>query len=200
MRIITGKFKGRKLKSLGGDRVRPTSDRVKESLFSILRPQISDANFLDLCAGSGNIGIEAVSQGASKATFVDKSSKSIAIIKQNLAKCNLSPKSPKITVIRSSAKQAITILAKQGEVFDFIYFDPPYDSDIYVETLQEIDDKEVLTNEGLIIAEHSQNRELPELVGELYLEDIRKYGKTKLSFYSPIVSKNFESDLTKCSR
>lgn len=184
MRIITGKFKGRKLNALRGDKVRPTSDRVKESLFSILRPRIQDANFLDLCAGSGNIGIEALSQGASRVTFVDYSSRSVAIIKENLAKCNLTPKSPLITVIRKSVRQAIDILTERGEKFELIYFDPPYDSDIYVETLHEIDNKSIIADRGLMIAEHSHNKELPDSIGKLSLKDIREYGNTALSFYT----------------
>jgi len=187
VRVIAGKFKGRKLIALRGNRVRPTPDRVKESLFSILRDQIQDANFLDLCAGSGNIGIEALSRGASSVTFVDYSSKSLALIKQNLAKCNLDPKSPQVTIIRKSAKQAINLLAEKGKKFDIIYFDPPYDSDIYVEILHEIDNKRIFADEGLIIVEHSHDKILLDSIGRLSLKDTREYGNTKLSFYYSVV-------------
>lgn len=184
MRIIAGKFKGRKIFALRGNRVRPTPDRVKESLFSILRNRIQDTNFLDLCAGSGNIGIEALSRGASGVTFVDYSAKSIALIKRNLAKCNLTPKSPQITIIRKSAKLAINFLDENGKKFDLIYFDPPYDSDIYVEILHEIDKKVVLADKGLIIAEHSHDKILPGSIGRLSSIDLREYGNTRLSFYT----------------
>lgn len=166
-----------------GDRVRPTSDRVKESLFSILRNRIADADVLDLCAGSGNIGIEALSRDASSVTFVDHSGKSINLIKQNLTKCNLQPRSPQVMIIRKSAIRAIEIFAKKGKKFDLIYFDPPYDSEIYIEVLHELDKNELSADDGLIIVEHSRDEKLPASIGRLSLKDIREYGNTTLSFY-----------------
>jgi len=183
MRVIAGKFKGRKLTALRGERVRPTSDRVKESLFSILRNYLQDAKFLDLCSGSGNIGIEALSRGVKSVTFVDKSFKSISVIKRNLEKCDISLKSDQIELICKKAQTAIELLSKKGEKFGLIYFDPPYDSDIYIETLNQIDKTDILAKDGLIIAEHSHDKEIPESIGSLLLKETRRYGNTKLSFF-----------------
>ncbi|MCG8620637.1 MAG: 16S rRNA (guanine(966)-N(2))-methyltransferase RsmD, partial [Proteobacteria bacterium] len=139
MRVIAGAFKGRRLVAPKGSRtVRPTTDRVKESVFSILREQVIDADFLDLCAGTGSMGIEALSRGAKQVTFLERDPRCIRIIEQNLRTCGLpalphtrcfdAAQKPTVSahLLRRDAVKGISYLQKQAAVFRIIYFDPPY--------------------------------------------------------------------------
>src|SRR5215469_12643770 len=122
MRVVAGKYRGRTLRTVRGHAVRPTSDRLRETLFNILSPEIVGARFLDLCAGSGAIGIEALSRGASHVTFVEKSRPACSVIRDNLASLSIEGQS---LVCRDTAS-AIKSLAIKGAQFDLIFFDPPY--------------------------------------------------------------------------
>lgn len=183
MRVIAGKYKGRKLDTLKSLKVRPTSDRVKESVFSIIRKKVTDANFLDLCAGSGNIGIEALSQGAKQVTFLDEDLQSIRLIKQNLDKCGLNRQNPQILMLRSDASKGISILSKQRKTFELIYFDPPYNSGIYERCITQISDERILETKGLLLIEHHHNTQLPLDIGTLRCDRQNRYGETRISFY-----------------
>ena len=119
MRIIAGKNKGKKLKEFKGDKIRPTSDRAKESLFNILGNKVLGCNFLDLCAGTGSIGLESFSRGANSVTFVDISKESLSLVKENANSIGLSE-----TFVLSSANN---FLSSTDKKFDVIFFDPPYD-------------------------------------------------------------------------
>src|SRR5437870_3052492 len=128
MRIIAGKYRGRKLKSPPSLQTRPTSDRLRETLFNILAPRIKGARFLDLCAGSGAVGIEALSRGVKQATFVDQSAKMCSLIEANLE--TLGVDEDEVNVVSVEALEFLRLCAKrEGEPFEMIFFDPPYAAD-----------------------------------------------------------------------
>ena len=188
MRIIAGKFKGRRLKTPKTSAIRPTIDRVKESVFSILKNEIANARFLDLCAGSGSIGLEAMSRGAASVTFVDRDPDSIQLIRSNLHLCGLDSKVHKIQLRKSSVQKAIRALGKKLESYDLIYFDPPYGSNIYEGCLRLISENQLLNRSGLICVECSQiNGRMVEIlqlgVGNLRPYNKKCYGDTMLFFY-----------------
>ena len=188
MRIIAGEFKGRRLKAPKTSAIRPTIDRVKESVFSILKNEIANARFLDLCAGSGSIGLEAISRGAASVTFVDRDPDSIQLIRSNLHLCGLDSKVHKIQLRKSSVQKAIRALGKKLESYDLIYFDPPYGSNIYEGCLRLISENQLLNRSGLICVECSQtNGRMVEIlqlgVGDLRPYNKKCYGDTMLFFY-----------------
>ena len=180
MRVITGIYKGRRLKTLEGSAVRPTSDRMRETLFNILAPRIEGARFLDLCAGSGAIGIEALSRGAGQVTFVESSRKSSTVISENLRHCEIRNG---YTFIARDALMTLKYLAQEKQQFDLIYFDPPYDSELYSPVLWQIARGNLLTEDGILIVEHRR-----QLVLAPNYDDLRPYrelpqGDSCLTFY-----------------
>lgn len=180
MRIIAGIYRGRGLKSPPDLKTRPTSDRLRETLFNILNPRITeDTVFLDLCAGSGSIGIEAISRGVNSVTFVEISRRNCGLIEENLDNLNV-PESQTEVICGNVEK----FLSKSTKQFDIIYFDPPYKND-YSETLRIIgvDNPQLLTMEGVFIAEHSVKTILPDMIGELRRWRFLKQGDSALSFY-----------------
>ena len=187
MRIVAGKFKGRRLKTLKGSEVRPTADRVKESLFRIFGEQVVDADFLDLCAGTGSIGLEALSQGARHTTFVDSNYHCICTIESNLEMCGFDRKHPHVRLIHLDARKALTRLDKRKAKFDLIYFDPPYASKIHGSCLKQIADANLLSPTGLLVVEHGKIQKVDWteslMLDELILSRQERYGDTMLSFY-----------------
>lgn len=180
MRVITGLYKGRRLKTLEGSAVRPTSDRMRETVFNILAPRIEGARFLDLCAGSGAIGIEALSRGAGQVTFVESSRKSSTVISENLRHCEIRNG---YTFIARDALMALKYLAQEKQQFDLIYFDPPYDSELYSPVLWQIARGNLLTEDGILIVEHRRQLALAP-----NYDDLRPYrelpqGDSCLTFY-----------------
>lgn len=180
MRIISGLSKGRVLETIKGMNTRPTSDRVKESLFSIIQDRIKDSIILDLFAGTGNLGFEALSRGASKAVFIDQNIKAIDAIKRNSRNLGYEEVSE---IYRNDAMRALTELSKRDIVFNIIFIDPPYCKDYEETLLSLIDDKSILHNEGIIIIEHDAKTILSHRVANLECYDRRKYGGTGLSFF-----------------
>ena len=178
MRVISGTAKGTKLNSIESLSTRPTLDRVKEPLFSMIQAYIDDANVLDLFAGSGALGIETLSRGAKKCTFCDKSYESIKMLKQNLLKTRLEEKA---TIYVEDFKKCIKTL---NETFDIIFIDPPYKMDIGVEAIKMILENKLLTKDGIIILETDEKtRELKELENiNIEVLDVRKYGRVNLLF------------------
>ena len=161
--------------------VRPTSDRLRETLFNVIAPRIEDSRFLDLCAGSGAVGIEALSRGASHTTFVDRSRRSCALIESNLALCRVSEDQQVIY-----CSEAYEFLRQTGAgPWDIIFFDPPY-KDEYLKTLDFIgsNTSRLLADDGLLIAEHHHKNVLPENIGELNRIRVLKQGDSSLSFFS----------------
>ena len=187
MRVVAGKFKGRRLKAIKGTDVRPTADRVKESLFRIFGEQVVDANFLDLCAGTGSIGLEALSQGAKSTTFVDSNYHCIRIIESNLEMCGFNRKQPHVQLIQLDARKALARLGKRNAKFDLIYFDPPYASKIHESCVKQIAEGDLLSASGVLVIEHGKAQE-PDWAGALTLYELvlsrqERYGDTMLSFY-----------------
>ena len=179
MRVISGSARGLKLNTPANDEIRPTTDRVKESMFNIINSQVYDSVVLDLFSGSGALGIECISRGAREAYFCDKSKESIKVLKSNLDKTKFNEKSH---IITGDFKAAIKKLASQGKKFDLIFVDPPYYEGLFNDVLKAIDDYGVLDEEGTIVVEHDASVELDD-VGDLYIYKEKKYGITKLSFY-----------------
>ena len=209
MRVIAGEFKGRRLAALKGNRiVRPTADRVKESVFSILGQRIVDGSFLDLCAGTGNIGIEALSRGAKHVTFLERDPRCQQVIERNLRTCNpclalclqsdkqyLASRHPQVQLLRCDVVKGIAYLRKRLAVFDIIYFDPPYNAgfsenvrvkarvSLYDVCLEQLAKVPLLSANGTLLVEHAKQRVLPDTVGELTRSRRERYGDTVLSFY-----------------
>ncbi len=189
MRVIGGTAKSTPLASLKGARVRPTLDRVRESLFNQIAGEIADARFLDLFAGSGAIGIEALSRGAEEVVFVELNSKAQAVVYQNLAKCrfldseNVEKKSKNWILLKSNALHALKVLAERHHQFDLVYVDPPYADDLYEETLTALARSHLLAESAQVIAEHHHKTTLQENYDRLTLTKTRKTGDTCLSFY-----------------
>jgi 16S rRNA (guanine966-N2)-methyltransferase len=180
MRVIGGVFGGRILKSPPDSRTRPTSDRLKETLFNVLAPHMGeDTRFLDLCAGTGSIGIEALSRGAEFVTFVDRSKRSCALIEENLDKLGVDE--AQTEVISTDAQNFCGREHKIG--WDIAFFDPPYQTD-YSIVLDEFGyNRTLLTDVGILVAEHHSKRSLPDVVSDLRRWRILKQGETSLSFY-----------------
>jgi 16S rRNA (guanine966-N2)-methyltransferase len=183
MRVIAGKYRGRRLKSPPSLQTRPTSDRLRETLFNILAPRIEAGRFLDLCAGSGAVGIEALSRGAARVTFVDRSRKMYALIETNLKLLNV--KKDEIEVVSREALDFLQRRIKQEDgPFDVIFFDPPYGMD-YEDVLNCVgQNTEELLAEGVLIVEHHKKKGLPEEFGGLKRYRIVKQGDSHLSFYA----------------
>jgi 16S rRNA (guanine(966)-N(2))-methyltransferase RsmD len=173
MRVIAGAYKGRNLKSPPSMAVRPTSDRLRETLFNIIAPRIDDVRFLDLCAGSGAVGIEALSRGARHVTFIDRSRRSCQLIESNVQLCRIPEEQNEIYCMTAED------FLRQSKEFpwDIVFFDPPYQED-YLRTLNLLGDFE-----GLVIVEHHHKNILPETVGSLVRQRILKQGDSSLSFY-----------------
>ncbi len=178
MRVIAGSARGLPLQSVVGTQTRPTTDRVKESLFNILSPHIAGSRFLDLFAGNGGIGIEALSRGAMRAIFIDKSSRCSAMIKQNLQTAKLEGE-----VYKNDVGRALPILRKREQQFELIFLDPPYGRNLIIPTLQSITENNLVTKHGIIIAEYGKKEEIPIAMWNLTQVRIEKYGDTNLAFY-----------------
>lgn len=182
MRVISGSKKGHKLKAPKGMDVRPTEDRIKESLFNILRPLKLDAIVLDLFAGSGSIGIEFLSRGAEKSYFVDIASASIATIKDNLKNTNFMDKS---IIINRDAVKALNHFIEENIKFDYIYIDPPFKQhELFNKILQILSSSNLILETGVVIIEHEKSFKLQEEINDFIMYDNRDYGSKTLSFYS----------------
>lgn len=180
MRVITGTARGRKLKAPKGMETRPTSDRIKEALFNIIGSRIIDIKFLDLYAGTGAIGIEAISRGAKKAVFVEKNPHAVKIIRDNLELTGLPSRA---AVLANDANRAMEILQSEGYVFDIVFIDPPYRRELVKTSLEKLDLCKLIVPGGLVIAESSKTDVLPDEVGHLKRFRQEKYGDTVLTFY-----------------
>ena len=180
MRVISGLYRGRVLNSPPDNKTRPTSDRLRETLFNVLSPRITEeTRFLDLCAGTGAIGIEAISRGAGFVTFVDKSKKSCALIEENLD--NLAVPETQTEIQGHAAENFTGREHRQG--WDIAFFDPPYESD-YALVMHDFGYKsDLLRDSGVLVVEHHTKKAMPELIGELRRWRVLKQGETSLSFY-----------------
>jgi 16S rRNA (guanine966-N2)-methyltransferase len=180
-RIIAGRGKGRRLKTPRGLETRPTAARLRKTLFDILAPALPGCRFLDAFAGSGAIGLEALSRGAARVVFVDVSAPAIAAIRENVAV--LAAAGGGVQVLRQDARIALGALADSGVRFDVVYLDPPYDSELYEEVLEIVSAMGLLQEGGVAVAEHFHKRALPETIGRLVLGRSVRVGDHRLSFY-----------------
>lgn len=176
MRVITGSARGRSLMTLeDGDVVRPTTDRVKEAMFSIIQFELEGRRVLDLFAGSGQLGIEALSRGAEKCTFVDSDANAVEVVQKNLEHTNLKEKS---IVLKADS---LTYIRTTTDVFDIVIIDPPYGKGSLQKALSLLDGK--LAPGGVIVCEMPLKEEIPEMAGGLNLFKRYRYGKTELAVY-----------------
>ena len=179
MKIIGGEYKGRIIEMPKG--IRPTSDKVREALFEILKARIEGAWFLDLYCGSGAIGIEALSRGAKKTAFVDNDPGSISILKKNLARLGLARAS--YDIYSKDCINGVHFIRGSGSFFDIVFLDPPYYKELAKNTLIELSDCDILSPNALIIAEVFKKDNLPEEVGIFKKVRTSKYGDTILEFF-----------------
>lgn len=179
MRVVSGKARGIKLETLSGtDVVRPTTDIVKEAIFSSVQFLIEGRKFLDLYAGSGQMGIEALSRGAESATFVDSNRESIRIIKKNLNTVKLSDKAK---VVQADAVNFVGNLVCSREKFDLVFLDPPYESDLIDRVISDV--TEITLDTGRIICETSLKKEMPEKINDFIKYKVYRYGKIAVTVY-----------------
>lgn len=180
LRVISGKARGLKLDTPKNQDVRPTTDRVKESLFNMINSYVRDSNILDLFAGTGSLGIECLSRGAKSCVFVDKSKDSISIVKSNIKKARVENES---TILNTDFKDAVSRLSIQNQKFDIIFMDPPYYENMFIECLKSIDKLDLLVKDGIIVVEHDTKDLFENSVGRLHKSRDKKYGGTTLTFY-----------------
>ena len=185
MRIIAGEFRGRRLKTPSDYSIRPTSDKVKEAVFSIIMPYLSEKTvMMDVFSGTGNLGLEALSRGARRATLVDKSGQAAGIIKRNIEKVRLDG-SDEIRFYKMNVSQALELLGKEGVKFDIIFMDPPY-KDVPLRLEEEtrlISENRLLADGGMLIAEHDRDYEPPEELNGLKRVRSCSYGITVITFF-----------------
>jgi 16S rRNA (guanine966-N2)-methyltransferase len=179
MRIISGTCRGRKLSSMEGLDIRPTSDRIKETVFNILGPQVKKAMVLDLFAGTGALGLEALSRGAAHAVFVDMSAAACNIIQHNIDNCRFCEKS---RLIRHDIFNGLLPPSFMGDGFDLIFMDPPYDRDYVRKILENQNISPLLSDGGIVVAEHATKEILPHTLNGLDIFRQKKYSRTTISF------------------
>ncbi len=175
MRVITGTARGRRLKTLEGNDVRPTTDRVKEAVFSIIQFEVQSAKVLDLFAGSGQMGVEALSRGARLAVFVDHSKQSLEVVRENLKSTGLTAGSRVVTMDYKS------FLLGCRDRFDIAFLDPPYRQGLLQEALPLV--AACMEPGGVILCEHQKGEELPETVVDFKLQKQYNYGKITVTAY-----------------
>jgi len=182
MRIISGTSKGRKLVTPRSQSLRPTSDRVKESMFNILQDDIVGKVVLDLFAGTGNLGIEALSRGAKKTIFVEKGRQALRLIQRNLTQFGLEERSE---ILPKDAIRAIGILKQRGESFDLILMDPPYEKGLIQKTLMKLNSYPIYHKDSILVIEHDRREPLSTVMDGWNLIRQRRIGDTVISFLTP---------------
>lgn len=180
MRVISGTAKGRPLKAVPGMGTRPTTDKVKEAIFSMIGPYFDGGFVLDLFAGTGGLGIEALSRGMERAVFIDMDPKSIEVIRQNLKATKLEQQSE---VYRNEASRALKVLEKRGTGFDLIFLDPPYRMTDADELMLSMKEKGLVREDATIVVEHDSEHTYPEDIGPFRCIRISCYGETTVSIY-----------------
>jgi len=182
MRIISGAQKGRRLVSPKTQSIRPTSDRIKESIFNILGKEVEGRVVLDLFAGTGSLGIEALSRGAKKVVFVEKGRNAIRLIEKNLIRCGFDSCSE---IVAKDVHRAIGSLKRREESFNLIIIDPPYRKGLVQKTLKKLKIEGIYTNESILIIQHDQREPLDHNIDGFELIHQRKIGDTLISFLIP---------------
>lgn len=180
MRIISGTFGGRRLKALAGDNTRPTTDKVKESMFNMLGPYFDGGQVLDLYGGSGGLAIEAVSRGCDHAIISDQNFGAIQVIKENVA---VTKAEAQFTVWKMPAKKVLARLVAEHKQFDYIFLDPPYAKQTIVDHLTYFQAEKMLAADACVICETDSSVELPDAVGECHVYKKQHYGLTDVTIY-----------------
>ncbi len=180
MRITGGQSKGRVLTSPTGMSIRPTTDRVREAVFNIIGQDLSGLKVLDLFAGTGVLGLEALSRGARHVVFIDKSQQAIKLIKKNLATCKFQNSG---TVLKNDLKKGLPASHLKQQDFDLVFLDPPYRKDLITPLLKKISTANILSHDSCVVAELSKNEILPKTIGNLKMTDTRLYGDTRINIY-----------------
>jgi 16S rRNA (guanine966-N2)-methyltransferase len=179
MRIIAGAFKGRRLAPVKG-RIRPTAAKVREAVFNILGERVAGVRVLDLFAGTGALGIEALSRGAAEAVFVEEHPEALKVLRRNLADLDLADRT---TVWPLPVAAALKKLAGRGERFGLVFLDPPYGGGVAAAALSTLASLDVLAPGARVVVEHSRRENLPEVCGALRCFSERRYGDTQAAFY-----------------
>lgn len=181
MRVIAGKARGKRLKAPPGDTTRPVTDMIKEALFNVWNERLEGAAFLDLFAGSGSMGIEALSRGARSVIFIDNSAAAVGVIKDNLMNCKMTEG---FEVYRNDVFRAINILQTRDSKFDLIYVDPPFTQEaIFDRVIKILDQAEILARNGIMVIRTFRKKSLPECLDHLFEYRKKEYGESVLHYY-----------------
>ena len=184
LRIIGGDLKGKKLHSLSGTTIRPTADRMREAIFNILSFRVQKAIVLDLFAGTGALGIEALSRGAESAVFIDTNKKVLSLIERNIRSCKLGDRAK---IIKWNINKNLNCIKSADPPFDLVFIDPPYNKHFIKPSLSYLYRSTVLAKDAFIIVEHDPAEQVPEDNPAFKIADQRKYGKTLVSFLNYVV-------------
>ncbi|MDD2903243.1 MAG: 16S rRNA (guanine(966)-N(2))-methyltransferase RsmD [Syntrophales bacterium] len=182
MRVIAGTLKGRRLAPVKGH-IRPTGSKVREAVFDILGDAVKEARVLDLFAGTGALGIEALSRGAVEAVFVEDSPEALKVLRRNLEDLDLKGRA---RVLPMPVRQALKKLAVHGADFHLAFLDPPYGGEKAIAALDALAAATILAPAAWVVAEHSRRDQLPEKAGDLERRELRRYGDTQVAFYQAI--------------
>ncbi|MBW1615845.1 MAG: 16S rRNA (guanine(966)-N(2))-methyltransferase RsmD [Deltaproteobacteria bacterium] len=188
MRVSAGEFKGKKLIPIKGKSIRPVSNKIKAAIFNILGSYIKGKKILDLFAGTGAFGIEAISSGAEFCVFMDNSKYSLSIINKNINLCLLQDKTE---IIKKDIIKSYTLINYSEYPFDIIFLDPPYKANAMVSTIEKISKTVLENSKVIIVAEHSIKTKLPKIITPFILYDARRYGNTAVSFFSSGINKPY---------
>ncbi|MFD1735699.1 16S rRNA (guanine(966)-N(2))-methyltransferase RsmD [Bacillus salitolerans] len=180
MRVISGKRKGHPLRAVPGQSTRPTTDKVKESIFNMIGPYFNEGIGLDLFGGSGGLGIEALSRGLDKVIFVDRDHKAIQTIRSNVQSVHFEDQ---VEIYRNDAEKAIKALLKRDIQFDIIFLDPPYKNQKLKALISILDSNQLIKEDGMIVVEHADDVQLPDQIGRLVKKREESYGLTVISIY-----------------
>jgi 16S rRNA (guanine(966)-N(2))-methyltransferase RsmD len=182
MRIIAGALKGQRLVTPRGHRTRPTADQVRIALMDTLMPSLAGARFLDLFAGAGGVGLEALSRGAARAVFVERDAEAAQALRRNVTALRLAGET---RVLAMDVGRALHRLAADGERFDLVFLDPPYGAGLVEDTLVRLGAGDHLTLDAVVVAQHFTKHAPPERVGTLAAYRARRFGETTLTFFRP---------------
>lgn len=182
MHIVAGSLKGQRLVLPRGHRTRPTADQVRIALMDTLMPRLPGARFLDLFAGAGGVGLEALSRGAARAVFVEQDAAAVTALQRNVASLRVRYAT---RVLRSDAGRALNRLAEDGERFELVFLDPPYDAGLVEKTLARLGDGALTTPDAIVVAQHFTKRPPPDTLGALAAFRTRRFGETTLTFFRP---------------
>ena len=180
MRIIAGAYKGRRLATPRGETTRPTADQVRIALLDTLMPWLPEARVLDLFAGAGGVGLEALSRGAAHATFVERDARAVQALRANVTTLGVERAA---RIVRDDVRRGLRTLWREGGRFDVVFLDPPYDGDDVAATLEALGGVELLADDAVVVAQHLTKRAPASSVGALTAFRARRFGETTLTFF-----------------